>query len=213
MTTPTQYPYQQPVYPMAPRVVRPPLDGRAKRGAAIAGAVGFVLLTVGWSLVAIPIVLGVLFAVFVALFAAIAGAAGSGGDDGSRGAVRQFLDGVDVGRYVSPLLVVIVILVGLVLMAAAILISGRVLRAHAVNRPWAVTWAASGIAIVASWIVSSVGSALLQAVLVPITANYQTVDAGLWIAAGVYAVIALVVTAVIGWLSWWWMAHAMRARG
>ncbi|MDQ1597727.1 MAG: hypothetical protein QOI70_1151 [Microbacteriaceae bacterium] len=42
----------------APRQVRPPLTREARRGATVAGSVGFVLLSLGYAMVAISAVIG-----------------------------------------------------------------------------------------------------------------------------------------------------------
>lgn len=144
--------------PYAPRVVRPPLTARAKRGAALGEAIGFPLLTLGYALVAIPIALAVIIAFFALIVRTASGSASS-----ANAGFEQFISGIDLARWIVP--VVVSALVGIMLMVASIVLSGRVLRAHDVRRPWAVTWAVA------------------------------------WAGAGI---------AVVGWLSWWWMAHAMR---
>ena len=53
--------------PYASRPVRPPLTARAKRGAAIAGAVGFLLLGLGYAVASIAIGLALLVAFFAVI--------------------------------------------------------------------------------------------------------------------------------------------------
>ncbi|MET4782266.1 hypothetical protein [Glaciihabitans sp. UYNi722] len=215
MTYPIQY--SQPAYPAGPKPVRPPLTKRAKRGTVLAGSIGFVLLGIGWALAAIPV--GI--ALFVGLFAFIVHAASSSSDTG-RGldGLSQFLDGINISAWILPL--VLVSLLGFIVMAVAILVSGRILRSHRVNHPWGVTWAGTAIAVVASWIIGGIGSFVSQIVSTVVTSASASASAsgsgsndfwpGLWTFFGVSAVIALAVNAAIGWLAWWWMAHAMRPR-
>ncbi|CAN5406467.1 hypothetical protein BH10ACT4_BH10ACT4_10360 [soil metagenome] len=203
----TVYPPPTPGYiaqPYVPRPVRPPLTARAKRGAALGGAFGFTLLTIGYGLVAIPVAIGLV----LAFFAAIVGLA--------RGRNGQFADGsfggFDVSRIdLSPWIALLVAsaVVGIVLMIAAVLLSSLVLRRHGVRRPWGVTFAGAGIAIVGAWIVEGFLGAIASGVG---SASFDGRSFGPGIIAGIIvsAVVALAVNAVIGWLCWWWMAHAMR---
>jgi hypothetical protein len=193
--------------PYAPRPTRPPLTQRAKRGAAIAGGVGFVLLGIGWAMVAIPLAL----VAFAGLIALIVRAARSSGSSPAP-QIEQFLSGLDLTPWIT--LLVVIAIVGLLVQAAAIVLSGRILRAHGVRRPWAVTWAGAGIAIVASWIIDGTLGSLTSAVT---SAAFPGNNSGAtsW---GVFSIVAIVfsgvlglaVNAAIGWLAWWWMAHAMR---
>lgn len=210
----------QPMYsppPVMPRAVRPPLTRRARRGAAIAGSIGFLLLTIGCAMVAIPIALVIVVA-FIALIvrAASTSAATSSAASPNLG-VEQFFSGFDFTPWIVPLIVIA--MVGVILMVGAIVASGRILVAHQVRRPWGVTWAGSGIAIVSSWfitgIVGSVSSAVSGAALSPFTPRDSFGAGGIWGSGLVWflvvsAVLGLALTAATGWLSWWWMAHAMR---
>lgn len=195
---------QQPAW--QPPLVRPPLGQRQKTGSAIAGAVGFVLLSLGFAMVGIP--LAVL--AFGAFFGAILGvvARGDGARDPDFVRFENFFEQLNPSAWVIPL--VIVAVVGLAIMAIALFTSARILRSHGVNKPWPVTWAGAGIAIVASWIVSTVLGFVLQLFSVA-TGVSQQADWGAAIAiGGVSFVVNLAAAAVVGWLSWWWMAHLMR---
>lgn len=189
--------------PYVPRPVRPPLTPRAKRGATIAGVVGFVLLSLGYAMVSLAIGIG-LAALFIAL---IVRAASSSSSEWYSGIV-QFLAGLDLRPFIVPLVLVGVL--GVVLMIAAIVVSGRVLRAHQVRRPWAVTWAGAGIAVVASWLVSGVAGLFTRVGLSAVRWNSPSTGSSLLTVGVISVVISLVTTVIIGWLSWWWMAHAFR---
>lgn len=153
--------------PYATQTVRPPLTARAKRGAVIAGVVGFLFLGIGFAMASFA----VSFALIGALSALILWAA-SGSNSRSGAGFGQLISRFDIAPWIAPLVAIVIL--GIVLMVAAILMSGRVLAAHQVRRPWAVTWAGAGIATVASGILTGM------------------VNTG------------------VTWLSWWWMAHAMR---
>ncbi|QNE48152.1 hypothetical protein F1C58_15440 [Glaciihabitans sp. INWT7] len=189
--------------PPAPRAVRPPLTPRAKRGAAIAGAVGFVVLSIGYALVA--------FSLGIALLAAFIGlilrAARSSTSEWYSGLVRV-LAGLDLRPFIAPL--VLVGILGVALMAVAIVVSARVLSAHEVRRPVAVTWAGVGVAIVASWVVSGIGGIFTRVGLGGIDWNSSSGGSSLVTVLVVSGVLSVALNAVIGWLSWWWMAHALR---
>ena len=187
----------------APRAVRPPLTARAKRGAAIAGAVGFLLLGLGYAMASLAVGL----ALIVAFFALIVRAASGSGTRTNAG-FEQFVSGLDITAWVAPL--VAIVIVGIVLMVVAIVVSGRVLAAHRVRRPWAVTWAGAGIAVVASWIVYGILGTFLNLALSGFRWDSPSWGSGLVVALIVSVVVGLASNAVLGWLSWWWMAHAMR---
>ena len=202
----TDFPPPAPGYiaqPYAPRAVRPPLTARAKRGAAIAGAVGFLLLGLGYAMASLSVGL----ALIVAFFALIVRAASGSGTRTNAG-FEQFVSGLDITAWVAPL--VAIVIVGIVLMVVAIVVSGRVLAAHRVRRPWAVTWAGAGIAVVASWIVYGFLGTFLNLALSGFRWDSPSWGSGLVVALIVSVVVGLASNAVLGWLSWWWMAHAMR---
>jgi hypothetical protein len=198
MSQPLPY---QPAY--AARAVRPPLTAEAKRGTVIAGAVGFVLLGLGYAMVALPIALALIVA-FISLIARWASDSSGTSNDG----FDQFVSGLNLAPWIVPL--VLIVVVGVVLMIAALVVSARVLAAHHVRRPWAVTWAGAGIAIVGSWFVSGILGFITRLVVVGASWGSPSWGQGVTAFLVVSAVISLASNAAIGWLSWWWMAHAMR---
>lgn len=184
---------------------RPPLTPREKSGARLAGILGFLLLSVGFGLFSIPIVviaLGAFFALVVEFFRRI-----SRNDQGFEQFLSAF-ESLNPTAWILPLILAAV--VGLALMAGALLLSARILRSHDVERPWAVTWAGTGVAIIASWFLSG-----LSAIPFSFTGAFRGDDVegsiGIGIALAVLSfLIGLAASAVVGWLSWWWMAHAFR---
>ncbi|HEY8911728.1 hypothetical protein [Lacisediminihabitans sp.] len=187
----------------APRAVRPPLTAEAKRGTVIAGALGFVLLGLGYAMVALPIALALIVA-FVSLIVRWVSASASSRNTG----FDEFVSGLNLAPWIVPL--VLIVVVGVVLMIAAIVLSARVLAAHQVRRPWAVTWAGAGIAIVASWFVSGILGFVTRLAVVGVSWGSPSWGEGVVAVVVVSAVVSLASSAAIGWLSWWWMAYAMR---
>lgn len=186
---------------------RPPLSARQKKGAFWAGAVGFNLLTFGFGLVLIPIVT-TLFGVFFAfLFDQIA----RNSDNLGTGflAVRGFFASLNYG--ILAVIGVAIVLIGLAVMAGALFASKAILRSHGVNRVWAVTWAGAGIAIVASWIVGWIPGVIVQLSSAVVSQTGLDAFGAMAALGGLGLLLGIVTTAIIGWLAWWWMAHAFRA--
>lgn len=206
MTVPIQAP-QYSVEPPAPyAVVRPPLTPREKKGAFWAGAVGFNLLTLGFTLVIMPIMIGFFGAFFSVLMNVAAG------DSGEQGtgflAMLGVMRSIDVGFVV--IIGVAIVLIGLAIMTGAIFLSRSILRSHGVNRPRAVTWSGAGIAIAGSWIVGWIPGFIVPFATGPF-ASMGMDGTTTAISGGLLGVIlGIAFAGVIGWLSWWWMSHVFR---
>jgi hypothetical protein len=181
---------------------KPPLTPALKGAARTAGMVGFLLLTIGWGLLALAVGVA-LFSAFFAFILGLVGRSASARDGGYFRAV-EWLDSLNVQAWVLPL--VITGIVGLVLMVVALFVSAAILRRAGHPSPWGVTWAGAAVAIVGSWFVSWIAWLPTQLIaLVPdLTAGIVT---GI-----VSAVLQLAIVLVVGWLSWWWMAHVLRPR-
>ena len=192
-------------HPYAPPPPKPPLPRRARNGAWIAGAVAFSVLSLGWTLLFAAVVIALVGGFFLWFANLLGGRA----NDAAGEAFLDFFASIDVSAIV-PLLI-IGAAAGLVLMALALFLSRWILGAHQVDRPWAVTWAGSGIAIVGGWIIGSVVSAAAQVVASFAAFAPDPISAGI-AGASVSGLLAIVLTATIGLLSWWWMAHLMRSR-
>ncbi|MBG6055072.1 hypothetical protein IWX81_001483 [Salinibacterium sp. CAN_S4] len=185
---------------------RPPLLPRQRAGARLAGIIGFLVLSVGFWMLSVPLAILAVVAIVSVIFRAIGRS--SGNPDWYRQAL-VFIDRLQPEVWIVPL--VIVAVVGLVLMVVALFTSARILRSHGVAKPWPVTWAATGIAIVASWIVSAVLSVPLQFAGVGIDDNNSQALA-VRIGIGILGfLVSIVSTAAVGWLSWWLAAHLLRA--
>lgn len=204
--TVSQPPASPPAWqPPPPAPPRPPLTPREKSGARLAGIVGFLLLTIGYGLLSFPVAVlafGAFF-VFVAEFIRRVSQ--------NDAAFDQFMSGLswfDPAAWILPL--VVIAIVGAALMAGALFASARILRTHDIARPWAVTWSGAGIAIVGSWFLSGL-SALPFGLAGGLSSGDTDSTFVISILIGVLSLlIGLATTAVIGWLSWWWMAHAFR---
>jgi hypothetical protein len=209
-----------------PRPPRPPLESRQKRGAMLAGAVSFTLMSLGFTLFAVPLVIGLLGAFFSTLFSWVANNNPEDLDINGGPAPDDF-EGIiaDAWSTFLPWLIGAMI-IGVIIWILGYLSSLWILRSHRVNRPVAVTWSGLGIAIVGSFLLSALSS--------PVTGLFNlwtpnldsgdfstpdgvpgidNVDFAPIIGAGVFfLLISLVVNAAIGLFSWWWMAHAFRDR-
>lgn len=187
----------------ATRPVRPPLTPRARTGAFIAGAVTMVMVSIGGALVAIPLLLLVIGAIVATVFTAIGGEILQVLEDVERYAPTGLLVGIAVG----------LILLGIVLIVAALFISRGILRARGLERTWPITWAGLGIAAVAGWVASGVLSIPIQ-LSGPFFAGAGGGTGEIEAVLGIVASLAgIVVTAAIGAMAWWWMAHVMRPAG
>ena len=191
--------------PYALQPKRNSLTQQQKRGAAWAGVVGFNVLSLGWTLFVIPLA----FALFGALVAVVLGEvrrSASFPQEGQK--FLDFLDSMNFGLLVIP--GVIMVVVGLILMALAILCSRIILKAHAVHRPTAVSWAGAGVAVVGSWFVLWLPG-LVAEVVGGLMMSADGGSVGTAVATGgLYLLLSIAATSVVGWLAWWWMAHALR---
>ena len=204
MTDPTNIYQTVPVRQVAPRS---PLAPRQKSGARLAGIVSFLMLSLGFGMLWIPLSLLAIAGVFAVAIGLIDRA--NRGSDMGFDQFTEFVSILNPTAWIIPLVLVAVI--GAALMVAGLVISARILRSHGVAKAWPVTWAAAGIAVIASWIVSGVLSVPLQIVGMGFGGDrMQSVPLG--IVVGVIGfLVGIAATAAIGWLSWWWMAHVMRA--
>ena len=201
--------YLPPSVPTRP--VRPPLGPREKSGARTAGIAGFLLLNLGFGLLWIPLALLVVVGIVTVILTSIDRAWTGDGRfyEGIRGLVESF----NPGALVVPLL--LVALLGAGVIVAALFVSARILRSHSVAKPWPVTWAGAGVAVVSYWLISSL-------LIIPFQLIASGVDNGdmrddgmqglpIAVAVGVISfLVSIAIAAVVGWLSWWWMAHVMR---
>lgn len=195
----------------------------------IAGAVSFTLMTIGFTLIAIPLVVSVLGA-FIGTI--VSWAAQNDPDDFSVNGgprpqeIESFLG--DAWSSFLPWLIGALIL-GVIIWILGYLSSLWILRSHKVHRPVAVTWSGLGIAVVGNFFLSALSS--------PITGLFSVWDSDFdgpgdfrnfgdpgqmqWLdgvnlapaalgIALIFLILSIVVNAAIGLLSWWWMAHAFR---
>ncbi|TPW77682.1 hypothetical protein [Schumannella soli] len=210
---PTMYPapmmYPAPVAFRPPP--RPPLTRELNRAAARAGMLGFGAITLGWNLLSIG-------AVALGFLGLIYWAASSSGDLGSFVTLAHYFDR-QTGGMLLPLSIGFTVL-GVVLWVGGVIVSRLLLRRAGHPKPGGVTWAGIGIGVgISAIIVQPVTWGVVQAALVSSyssidTAAPSSLDPGIlgraFIALGVDVLVVVGVSVVIGWLCWWWMAHAMR---
>ncbi|WP_460948182.1 hypothetical protein [Okibacterium endophyticum] len=204
-----RYPaYQQPpVYQVPLRQPRPPLTSKAKRGAMLAGALGFTLMTIGFTIAMIPLAIAMIVALFASFFGFLTAASTD----------REWADVMGewfgVGIEASWLVFVIFVVIGIVIWVLGYLVSILILKGHGIERRAAITWSGLGIAVVVWWLVSTVITPF-SGILVPVISvgNGEFNPDGAVGVGIVLAVLAVVLAAGLGLLSWWWMAHAMRPR-
>lgn len=202
-------PYEQPgqvQYQYVQRSQRPPLSKRAKTGAAWAGIIGFNMLTIGFFLFAVPLALLAVGSLFGFL---VSEAIRQDADFSMEG--LRFLETIDPALWLVPLLIASA--VGLVIWVLGLIVSRGILRSSGAVRPWAITWAATGIAVIAYWIIWTIIGAISSiissfiGILTQSLGNQAT--AGL-IGSIISLLLAVIINSIIGWLCWLWMAHAMR---
>ena len=204
----------------APRPKRPPLDRSTKVGAAVAGAVSFTLLTIGFVLFWVPILLGAV-ALILTTIVRFASRIDAEPDAGFRQFART-VGVLDLEAWAVPL--VLVSVVGLAVMVIAVFSGKWILAGRRIERPWAITWAGLGVAVVAYSVVGGILSSAVDVVssfaqvgssdrdTVYVSDGGDLGDAvPVIVAAGVISVlVSIVVTAAIGWLAMWWMAYVLR---
>lgn len=205
-----QYSYPQYAYPQysapLPTPKRPPLTKREKRGTFWAGAVGFNVLTFGFTLVIVPIIVGLLGAFVTSLIGFIARTSDDLDADFFR--MQEVLESLDYGLLIA--IGIGVAVVGLAIMAGALFLSKGILRAHGIDRAWPVTWSGAGTAVFAFWMLEWIPGLAAQVALLPLAANGVN-GVEWWAVYGVVAIVlSLATNAVIGWLAWWWMTFAFR---
>ena len=196
-----------PAQPIPVRPTKQPLTPRQRRGAATAGIVAFLLATIGW-LPFVAVAIGYVFAFGVYWLGAALG-----GDD------TRFDAESETGKFAANLVgipatslgvVIMISLVGgVVIIALGIFLSSLILKRHGVARAAGVTWLGLLLAIVGSWILDGI----LLFVVYLIAAGGDVGKGPVAPGGGLtvlYFVIAVAIQIALGWLCWWWMAHAFR---
>ncbi len=188
-------------------MTKPPLTPRQRRGATLAGIVGFLLATLGW----VPFVIvaiGYVFSFGVYFLGAVLG-----GDD------TRFDAESETAKLAARLLglpatslgvvVFVALVVGVALIALGIVLSSLILKRHDVARPAGVTWLGLLLAIVGSWILDGILGFIVYLVAAAgdIGKGPVAPDGGV---TALYFAIAVAIQVVLGWLCWWWMAYAFR---
>lgn len=188
---------------------RVPLNGRQKSASAIAGALGFLLMSLGfWTVV------GLAFALFMGAFmwAIVSLVLVDNPSDLDAATVSAWFDDT-WSTWWWVYLLIGVAAIGLWILGYLMSIS--IMRSADVNHPVGVTWAGLGISV-AAWLLLSLPLGLVSGTLVDLFDPEVIPELG-WTAGNIafgviWIVPALLLWVVIGALSWWWMAHGMRKR-
>jgi hypothetical protein len=188
-------------------MTKPPLTPRQRRGAAIAGIVGFLLATLGW-LPFVVVAIGYVFSFGVYFLGAALGGNDTRFDaESETGKLAANLIGIPATSL--GVVVIIALLVGAVLIAFGIVLSTVILRVHGVARGAGVTWLGLLLAIVGSWIFDGILGFIAYLVSAAGDVGKGPVAPDGAVTA-LYFVIAVAIQIALGWLCWWWMAHALR---
>jgi hypothetical protein len=188
-------------------MIKPSLTPRQRRGAGIAGIVGFLLATLGW-LPFVAVIVGYVFAYGVYFL----GAALGGNDtrfDAESETGRLAANVLGIPATSLGVVVMISLVVGIVLIALGVFLSSLILKRHGVARPGGVTWLGLLLAIVGSWIFDGILSFVVYLVAAGGDVGKGPVAPGGGLTV-LYFVIAVAIQVLLGWLCWWWMAHAFR---
>ncbi len=195
-------------YPAPPRTpARPPLTRGEKKGAFLAGAVGFNLLTLGFTVFVIPIAVG-LFGGFLVWMLSVAESRTQGLDDDFYFRAQEFLGSLNIGLLIA--LGIAMSLIGLAIMAGGLFASRKILRSFGVIKAWPITWSAAGIAIFAFSILGQIPVGIAQISTYPMIMSGVDGVSSTIAAAVVWFILTIALTTLFGWLAWWWMTFAFR---
>lgn len=171
-----------------------PLTRNQTQSAVIAGAVAHTMFQTGWFAFGMSLAALVAASLFGGLVSAVSNALG--------GELSAVLWGIGAGADILFWVVIAFVLASLILIGLSILVSGWMLSAAGLHRPWRTTFAAVGIAalidIALFWIYLGIANLLTDS---PIAGPVLLTP-----------VIALVGGILIGSLLWWLMALANRER-
>jgi len=171
-----------------------PLTRNQTQSAVIAGAVAHTMFQTGWFAFGMSLAALVAASLFGGLVSAVSNAFG--------GELSAVLWGIGAGADILFWVVIAFLLASLILIGLSILVSGWMLSAAGLHRPWRTTLAAVGIAalvdIALFWIYLGIANLLTDS---PIAGPVLLTP-----------VIALVGGLLIGSVLWWLMALANRER-
>lgn len=160
------------------------LTGGQIVAAVLAGFLGNLLFSSGWTLVGVSVFGGIIVSLVGVSLPRLVG---------------SFVDAEQLEQVVSRagaalgVIAIVIVVIGVLLMALGVVASGLILRAGKARRPWAVTWSAVGI------------SALLG---LPLLLLFATI-AGRRDDTG-FVLVSFLGTSIVGVLLWLWMTWARR---
>lgn len=195
-------PREKPVKDLTPEQLE---KQRRKRGSLASGALAMPIITLGATLMAVPLgiwyVSTLLKTVIVVITNAVSG-------EQQAAAVNDALANVDPDAMSSISLALIII--GAVLVLAAIAISWFMLRAHDIERPMLVTVFSVPMAAVLSAVVTISIGALGGLLFRDATRTLEGVLGNAPLGIAGFAIAAIVVSVLIGAAVWWWVARIFR---
>lgn len=189
-----------PAYPVVLPRPRAPLTRAQRHAARLAGGFGVPVLMIGLSLLA-AVVWAAVFLVVVVVVASADAFAGVVDLQSVRGAAPWLVVGLIGG-----------IAVGVAAVVGGIMVSRRILRRAGHARPWGITFATSGIAVVAVLLVAWMAGTVLQVIADAVTPDDRSVAIAVVLAV-VATVGGLALSATAGALTSWWMSDLMRGQG
>ncbi|WP_306233755.1 hypothetical protein [Agrococcus beijingensis] len=187
------------------QVQRPKLGKRERRGAAIAGALGLPLVTLGLITLAVPIGAWYLTTVFKTIIVAFT----SLFSEATARDLDQQITAVDPTTFgnVSFWLSII----GAVMLLGGLLLSWLVLRAHQVFHPVLVTLTAVPMGLGLSFVLQAAAGALGGLFFQFGDGGVSAVVANAIFGVLLFLVLSVAIAVATGILVWWWMASVFRA--
>lgn len=197
-------PEPMPHYYRPIRRSRPPLTPGQKSAAMWAGAVGFPLMSLGFAIIFTLLS-------WSAVAGIIRGVASQMNDQSAE--TLQVISDLDAMWENYWWAFALALLVGVVIWILGYGASIGIAHIGKVAKATGTTWAGLGIASVAGFIVLWLGYIIYIVGLIAVLAlDGDTAGAGFVIFNVAALVLGIVIWALVGALSWWWMAHCLRAR-
>lgn len=179
--------------------LRPSLTQRQRRGTLLAGGIGFGLIALGLDILGPTFTTAVSFVAFLTF----AGGIGNSNHEIYSGGLTKLVSDFSVPATIILTIVAAALILGF-------LLSRRILRSYGISRPSAVTWSGAGISTVLSGIGSNVVYLVWSGILNIFPPTIQTNQDIQLISLASIIVSHVLLAAVIGALSWRWMAHTFR---
>jgi amino acid transporter len=187
------------------------LTKRQRKGAATAGIVGFVIASAGW--LSIVLVFGAYVVSFVGYLLSVFF---SSDDPYGMPPYDVRVHAAQLMGFRASDLVPVTVggcIVGAVFIALGLLVSIRILTRHAVDHAVGVTWLGFGLSIIGSWILDGMVLGVTLLFAATTSGDFGNDPLPPIVGPAVLGFLtAIAIPALLGWLCWWGMAHALRRR-